>query len=220
MTPERFEKLRRVLARRQPDLTVLLENVHKPHNFAAVLRTADAVGLFEAHAIIPDRKLRTSLVSAGGSDKWIHVELHPTIEEAAEALRDRELRLLCAHPVAEAIDYREIDFTLPTAVLFGQEKDGLTATARELVDELITIPMVGFVESLNVSVAAAVILFEAHRQRLAAGLYDEIRLDPEVYGRTLFEWAHPKLADYCRRHGLPYPPLGEDGEPTEPVEGS
>ncbi len=220
MTPERYRKLRAVLERRQPDLTVLLENVHKPHNFAAVLRTADAVGLYEAHAVIYDGELRTSLVSAGGSHKWVNVKLHREIGDAIRHLRERDLRVVGAHPDAGATDYRDIDFTQPTALLLGQEKDGLTAEALAAVDEVLAIPMAGFVESLNVSVAAAVILFEAHRQRSAAGLYDTPRLEPEVFECTLFEWAHPKLADYCRRHDLPYPALDEDGEPVDPPSAS
>ncbi|MDH3745240.1 MAG: tRNA (guanosine(18)-2'-O)-methyltransferase TrmH [Acidobacteriota bacterium] len=216
MTPKRFRRLRQVLGRRQPDLTVLLENVHKPHNFAAVLRTADAVGLFEAHAVIYETKLRTSLVSAGGSDKWIDVKLHNDIGQAIDHLRDRGFVLLGAHPGARAIDYRQVDFTQPTALLLGQEKDGLTPAAREAVDDLISIPMTGFVDSLNVSVAAAVLLFEAHRQRSAAGMFENSRLAPEIYDQTLFEWAQPRLADYCRRHDLPYPALDENGQPIDP----
>ena len=212
MLERRFRRLRSVLERRQPDLTVLLENVHKPHNFAAVLRTADAVGLLEAHAVVHDGELRTSLVTAAGSDKWVRARFHPTIEKAARALRSDGMRLLAAHPAPDAIDYREVDLTRPTALLFGQEKDGLTPEALALTDERIVIPMAGFVASLNVSVAAAVVLFEAQRQRSVAGFYDEPRLDPEVFERTLFEWAHPRRAEECRREGLPYPPLGPDGE--------
>lgn len=212
MLERRFRRLRSVLERRQPDLTVLLENVHKPHNFAAVLRTADAVGLLEAHAVVYDGELRTSLVTAAGSDKWVRARFHPTIEEAAAALRQSGLRLVAAHPAPDAVDYREIDLTRPTALLFGQEKDGLTPEALALADEHVVIPMAGFVASLNVSVAAAVVLFEAQRQRSAAGFYDESRLDPEVFARTLFEWAHPRQAEECRAEGRPYPPLGPKGE--------
>jgi tRNA (guanosine-2'-O-)-methyltransferase len=215
MLQRRFRRLRAVLERRQPDLTVLLENVHKPHNFAAVLRSADAAGLLEAHAVVADGELRTSLVSAAGSHKWVATRFHPEISAAAAALRERGFRLLAAHPVAAALDYRHVDFTRPTAVLFGQEKDGLTPQALDLADGALAIPMVGFVASLNVSVAAAVVLFEAQRQRFEAGLYDRSRLDRETFDRTLFEWAHPKLAQRCRRERRPYPPLGPDGEPLK-----
>lgn len=217
MTPERFHRIRAVLERRQPDLTVLLENVHKPHNFAAVLRTADAVGLLRAHAVVTDRKLRTSLVSASGADKWVEVELHETTSRAMAAFEDQGLQILAAHPTATAVDYRTIDFTRPTAVVFGQELEGLSPVALDAAAEAIQIPMAGFVASLNVSVAAAVVLFEAMRQRQAAGLYDGCRLEQAAFETKLFEWSYPDLASLCRRRGADYPRLGDDGELLGPV---
>jgi tRNA (guanosine-2'-O-)-methyltransferase len=212
MTPERFSRIRRALDLRQPDLTVLLENVHKPHNFAAILRTADAVGLFEAHAIPSEGGLRTSLVSASGADRWIDVHVHTDAQGAIEHLRSREFRVLAAHPGPNAIDYREVDFTMKTAIVLGQELEGVTAEILTRCDGSILIPMSGLVTSLNVSVAAAVILYEAQRQRLAAGLYDGSRLDPDLYRRTLFEWSYPRLARLCRRRGARYPDIADNGE--------
>ncbi|MEM7483462.1 MAG: tRNA (guanosine(18)-2'-O)-methyltransferase TrmH [Acidobacteriota bacterium] len=212
-TPERFARVREVLDRRQPDLTVLLENVHKPHNFSAILRSCDAVGICEAHAITPtgDRpKLHNAVTSGAG--KWLKVRSHDNIQHALGALKAEEFQVLAAHPAEGAIDYRQADFTRPTAVLLGQEKDGVSVNAAAGADGWIVIPMFGMVPSLNVSVAAALILFEAQRQRAAAGLYDRCRLDPEVYRRTLFEWAYPVLAERCRRHKVDYPELGEDGD--------
>lgn len=212
MTPERFRRLRRALDRRQPDLTVLLENVHKPHNFAAILRTADAVGLFETHAIPSEESLRTSLVSASGADRWIDVHVHADAPHAIDHLRSRGFRVLAAHPEATAVDYRDVDFTVTTAIVLGQELEGVTAKTLTRCDGSIRIPMNGLVTSLNVSVAAAVILYEAQRQRLAAGLYDRSRLDPDLYRKTLFEWAYPRLARLCRRRGARYPEIDDDGE--------
>lgn len=217
MTPERFQRIRAVLERRQPDLTVLLEGVHKPHNFAAVLRTADAVGLYRAHAVVSDRSLRTSVVSASGSDKWVEVALHDTTPDALSALRRDGLEILAAHPSKDAVDYRSVDFTKPTAIVFGQELEGLSDELLEAADAKLRIPMAGFVASLNVSVAAAVILFEAMRQRAAAGHYEKSRLDRQEFDRRLFEWSYPQLADLCRRRGVDYPRLGDGGELLDPV---
>ena len=212
MNPRRFRRLRSVLERRQPDLTVLLENVHKPHNFSAVVRTADAVGIWEAHAVVPEGGLPMHHVTAGGSRRWVGVRVHADLGGALEALREGDSQLLAAHPSPRALDFREVDFTRPTAVLFGQEKDGLTESALAAADHRIRIPMEGMVASLNVSVAAALILFEAQRQRRQAGMYDHLRLDPDLFERTLFEWAYPEIAEQCRRHGQPYPPLSPEGE--------
>jgi len=217
MTPERFQRLRSVLDRRQPDLTVLLEDVHKPHNFSAILRTCDAVGVLAAHATTPGGRVRRHKPTSGGSGKWVGVEVHASIAEALAALRGRGLRILAAHLGAGAVDFRRQDYTLPTAILLGQEKFGVSAEAAAGADACIAIPMQGMVASLNVSVAAAVILFEAQRQRAAAGLYEACRIEPELYHRTLFEWAYPELAAYCREVGHPYPRLDEAGEILDPV---
>ncbi len=217
MTPDRFRRLRAALDRRQPDLTVLLENVHKPQNFHAILRTCDAVGIATAHAVTPDGPLRSHSFVAAGSDRWVAVETHLEIGPAFAALRQQGLRVLAAHLAPEANDFRAEDYTRPTAILMGQEKYGVSEEALAAADGFVRIPMAGLVSSLNVSVATALILFEAQRQRAAAGLYDGPRLDPATYDKTLFEWAYPELADYCRRRGRPYPRLDEDGELLDPI---
>lgn len=212
MTPERFRRIVRVLERRQPDLTVVMENVHKPHNFSAVLRTCDAAGVFEAHAVTRDGTLAVADAVAQGTKRWVEVRTHAGLHEAFDHLRERGFRILAAHLDERAVDFREVDYTRPTALLLGQEKDGVTPEAAARADGWIAVPMAGMVASLNVSVAAAVVLFEAQRQRAAAGLYDRRRLDEETWRRALFEWAYPALAERCRREGVPYPPLGPDGE--------
>jgi tRNA (guanosine-2'-O-)-methyltransferase len=212
MTPHRYKKLRRVLDSRQPDLTVLLDNVHKPHNFSAILRSCDAVGVFEAHAVWQDAKLRPNHLTSGGTGKWVGIRTHADIATAVAELREHGFQLLAAHPGADARDYRELDYTRPTALLLGAELQGLGRAALECADARVCVPMMGMAESLNVSVAAATILFEAQRQRRDADLYAESRLDPARYQQTLFEWAHPAVAGYCKRHGFAYPTLDDDGE--------
>ena len=211
-TPKRFHRLRTVLDRRQPDLTVLLEDVQVPRNLAAVLRSCDAVGVCEAHAVWPGGRLKISRPASGGNRKWLPVRKHRTLAVALEHLKDWGLRVLAAHPAPEAIPFREVDYTLPTALLLGNEDNGLTEEALAGADAIVTIPMEGMGTSLNVSVAAALILFEAQRQRRVAGFYEGPRLDPETYARTLFEWTYPEIARQCRKRDVPYPRLGEEGE--------
>ena len=211
-TPQRYHRLRTVLDRRQPDLTVLLEDVQVPRNLAAILRSCDAVGVFEAHAVWPGGRLKISRPASGGNRKWLPVRKHRTLASALERLKDRGLRVLAAHPASQAVGFREVDYTLPTALLLGNEDNGLSEEALAGADSIVTIPMEGMGTSLNVSVAAALILFEAQRQRRSAGFYGRPRLDAETYARTLFEWTYPGIARQCRKRGAPYPALGEDGE--------
>jgi len=210
--PRRYHRLRSVLNRRQSDLTVLLENVHKPHNFSAIIRTCDAVGVFSAHAVYQKGKVPTFSETAQGSQKWVNVHTHPDLETAINHLKTQGCTLYATHLSDEAVDYRSPDYTQPSAIIFGAEKWGVSTQAMELVDQAIFIPMLGMVQSLNVSVAAAVILFEAQRQRLAAGCYNQPTLDADTYHRTLFQWAYPELAAAYDKVGKPYPPLGEDGQ--------
>lgn len=211
MNPERFKRLARALRRRQPDLTVLLERVHKSHNLSAILRNCDAVGVLEAHAIPPEEGLQIHSHTSAGTAKWVRLVRHRTIQAAIGDLKGRGFRILAAHPDPDAVDFREVDYTLPTALMVGGELLGLSGEALALADERISIPMVGMAQSFNVSVAAALLLFEAYRQREAAHMYDESRIAPEDMERILFEWAYPRIARHCRDRGTPYPSLGQDG---------
>ena len=215
MTPERWRTLNRVLNVRQPDLTVLLDNVHKPHNLSAILRTCDAVGVLAAHAVWPNPKLRPSGGIAAGADKWVPVHTHRTVDSAIRQLRAQGFRVLVATRSEHAQDYCLPDYIQATAFVLGAELFGVSAAACAAADQMIDIPMHGMVESLNVSVAAAALLFEAQRQRMQAGCYAASRLDRDTRRATLFEWAYPKIADHCRRHQLPYPDLDRQGAPSK-----
>lgn len=215
MTPERFRKLHRVLSARQPDLTVLMENVHKTHNIAAVMRTCDAVGVFEAHAVSEEGEIPRHHMVSGGTRRYVRVQLHDSIVTACDSLRAAGHQLLAAHFSDKAVDYREFDYTRPTAIVMGSELWGVSEAAAEHADHHVTIPMNGMVQSLNVSVAAALLLYEARRQREAAGYYETSRLPDDVFRTTIFEWAHPDIAERCREKGLPYPDLTEDGDLAE-----
>ncbi|MGD8428987.1 MAG: tRNA (guanosine(18)-2'-O)-methyltransferase TrmH [Ectothiorhodospiraceae bacterium] len=211
MSATRLERLRAALDRRQPDLRVFLEGVHKPHNLSAILRTCDAVGVFRAHAVIAEGDFTFHRNASAGVGKWVDVVTHADVATGIRAMQEEGLRVCAATLSPRAVDFREVDYTRPTAVLLGAELRGVSATAEALVDEHIVIPMDGLGQSLNVSVAAAVILFEAQRQRREAGLYNGCRLDPATYRRTLFEWMQPTVARYCRSRGLDYPELDGDG---------
>ncbi len=212
MNPERFQKLARALHRRQPDLTVLMERVHKSHNLSAILRNCDAVGVFEAHAIPPEDGLQIHSHTSAGTAKWVRLVRHRTIQDAVQELKGRGFRVVAAHPGPESVDFREVDYTEPTALMMGGELLGLSDEALSLADQRVAIPMVGMAQSFNVSVATALLLFEAFRQREAAQMYDQARIAPEDMERILFEWAYPRIARHCRNRGVPYPPLGQDGD--------
>jgi tRNA (guanosine-2'-O-)-methyltransferase len=165
--------MRQVLARRQPDLHVVVDNIHDPHNAAAILRTCDGFGAATVNLLYGAQE--PPELTAGVSvkaHKWLELRWFVDPRECLQALHDDGIRLLATHIDDSAVDFREIDWTLPTAVAFGNEHRGCTDELLKLADGTIQIPMVGMAQSFNVSVSAAIVLAEAARQRAAAGMYE------------------------------------------------
>lgn len=212
MSPERYQRINQMLDKRQPDLTVVMENVHKNHNLSAVVRSADAIGVHEMHAIWLTKKARLSGGTALGSQNWVKIHNHKTVGEALEATQGQGMQVVVTHLSEHSVDFREVDYTKPTAILLGQEKYGVTDEALDIADHHVMIPMVGMVQSLNVSVAGAVMLYEAQRQREQAGLYNKTQVSAEERHRVLFEGGHPIYAKACKRKNMPYPELDENGQ--------
>jgi tRNA (guanosine-2'-O-)-methyltransferase len=212
MTPERLERINKMLDQRQPDLTVCMEGVHKRHNLAAVVRTADAIGISDVHAIWKSEEMEVRGGSAAGSQNWIDVHNYNKTADAICALKKQGMQVLVTNLSDTAVDFHEIDYTKPTAIILGQEKFGASDIALEMADQHIVIPMVGMVQSLNVSVACSVVLYEAQRQRQLAGMYDTPRISEQRRQRFLFEGGHPIFSEACKRKGLPYPIIDEDGQ--------
>ncbi len=209
----RFERIKSVLNRRMSNLTILIEEVEKPHNLSAILRTCDAVGVLEAHAIFKQGTIPTFNSTAQGSQKWVNLRKHENIEMAIKFLKKKGFKLYGTSLNTNAKDYRLLDYSQSTAFLMGAEKWGLSDSALKLVDESIFIPMRGMVQSLNVSVASATLLFEALRQRESHGMVPNSGegVNETLYDQTLFEWSYPEVAKWCRSQGRHYPKLGSNG---------
>ena len=192
-----------------------MDDVHKPHNLSAVVRSCDAVGVLNVHAVTSSGDVRLMQKTAGGNRRWTSVHSHESVDTALETLRGEGFSIVASVSGNAGVDYRKIDYTRPSAIVIGGELRGLSAQAASGADIEISIPMQGMVESLNVSVAAALVLFEAQRQRMAKGMYEHSRLDTATYDATLLEWTHPKVAAYCRTRQLPYPKLDAEGNLVE-----
>ena len=214
LLPRRFERLKSVLNKRISNLTVLIENVEKPHNLSAIIRSCDAVGILEAYAIFNKDKLLTFNSTAQGSQKWVQLNQYKETTEAIKVLKEKGFKLYGTNLNPESIDYRKCNFNGPTAFVLGAEKWGISEEASNLMDEHIYIPMRGMVESLNVSVAASALLFEAIRQREVSNLMPKSGegLSQEKYKEKIFEWAYPEVANWCKSEGKKYPELNAQGE--------
>ena len=187
----RQARITEVLSARQPDLTLVLEDVHDPHNVSAVLRTADATGVLGVHTVYnvdaPPDDAYAATTSASAA-KWVEVTRHASIGECYRALREAGLLIAATALHPAAMPLYAVDLTQPVALVLGNEMRGVSPAAREGADIVIEIPMRGMVQSLNVSVAASVALYEALRQRDAAGMYASPRLSPELMAEMTTEW--------------------------------
>ena len=217
VTNTRYQRIVEMLNRRQPDLTMIMDGVHKTHNLAAIARTCDAVGIGWIHAVSPDGHLHLGHKRASGTEKWVAVASHANIEDAYRHLKREGFTIVAAVLRADALEFDQIDYTRPTAIAVGNELDGLSREALDGADACVRIPVQGAVKSLNVSVATALILYEAMRQRRAVGFYERCRISDEDFTRLAFEWTHPLVAAYCRRKGLSYPPLDDHGDLAQTI---
>ena len=217
--PRRFERIKNVLNCRMKNLTVLVEAVNKPHNLSAILRTCDAAGVFEANFISEKDKVKTFNSTAQGSQKWVKLNNHETTISAVSELKKKGFKLYGTTLNERSTDYRNFDYSENTCFVLGAEKWGLSDQLISKVDESIFIPMSGMVQSLNVSVAASILLFEAIRQRESKSLLPlkGEGLSAEEYEKTLFEWSYPELASIDRKSGNKYPKINQYGEINEVV---
>ena len=217
--PRRFERIKNVLNCRMKNLTVLVEAVNKPHNLSAILRTCDAAGGFEANFISEKDKVKTFNSTAQGSQKWVKLNNHETTISAVSELKKKGFKLYGTTLNERSTDYRNFDYSENTCFVLGAEKWGLSDQLISKVDESIFIPMSGMVQSLNVSVAASILLFEAIRQRESKSLLPlkGEGLSAEEYEKTLFEWSYPELASIYRKSGNKYPKINQYGEINEVV---
>ena len=215
--PRRFERIKNVLNCRMKNLTVLVEAVNKPHNLSAILRTCDAAGIFEANFICEKDKVKTFNSTAQGSQKWVKLNNHETTISAVSELKKKGFKLYGTTLNERSTDYRNFDYSENTCFVLGAEKWGLSDQLISMVDESIFIPMSGMVQSLNVSVAASILVFEAIRQREIKSLlpFNGEGLSIEEYENTLFEWSYPKLASIYRQSRKTYPTLNKYGEINE-----
>ncbi|WP_291912639.1 RNA methyltransferase [Chitinophaga sp. CB10] len=190
MTPERRERLLSVLNKRQGNLTVVLENVQDPHNISAVMRTCDAVGIQEIYVLntkIPRHK-KWGAKSSSSAAKWLTVHQFDNLEACMAALRAKYDKILATHLAHDAVSLYDIDFTGSVALVFGNEHEGVSDELIRLVDGNFIIPQMGIIKSLNISVACAVSIYEAMRQKSLAGHYDKPGLPESEYNALLEKW--------------------------------
>ncbi len=190
MTPERSSKLLSVLSKRQASITVILENVEDPHNVSAVLRTCDAVGIQDVYVINnkDPRRKRWGYRSSSSAYKWLSVHQFSDLDECIATVRQQYKKILTTHLSGDAVNLYQLNLTESIALVFGNERFGISEELIAMADGNFLIPQVGIISSLNISVACAVTIYEAYRQRTAAGMYESSSLPEQRVAEIKKEW--------------------------------
>lgn len=189
-TEKRIEKIESVLAKRQPGLTAVFENINDPHNLSACLRSCDAVGILEVHLVYHSGQPfpRLGEKSSASAKKWVTSTRYDSIEECFEVLRNNKFKIFTTHLSEDAVSLYDLNLTQKVALVFGNEHSGVSEKAVELADGNFLVPQVGMIQSLNISVATAVSLYEAFRQRNETGIYNSIQLEDSKFNDLVNEW--------------------------------
>lgn len=158
VTPIRRQKFIDILNKRTKHFTVVLEDVYQMHNTSAVVRSCDVFGIQKAHAIEVQHKNVLDKEIAMGAQKWVDLQYHSNTDTCIEALREKGYQIIATTPHNDSCLVEDFDVTKKSALFFGSERDGVSENVMKQADGFIKIPMVGFTESLNISVSAAIIL--------------------------------------------------------------
>lgn len=186
---KRSKKIDFVVRSRQHSLQAVLENIHDPHNVSAIFRTCDAAGIPAVSLIYNYEKFpRIGKKSSASAYKWVEKTNYRSVEECYSSLRKDGFNIIASSLSAASLDLYEIDFTRKTAIVFGNEHRGVSDEAANLADSVFQIPMFGMVQSLNVSVAAAITIYKALRQRKYAGMYPSKDLTEKAVKKIIDEW--------------------------------
>ncbi len=189
-TDRRRQKIRTVLEHRQNDLTVVLEDIHDPHNVSAILRTADAVGVREVQVVYKrERFPPIGKKSSASAWKWVTRRKFRSLEDCYSRLREEGYKIFASQLNSGSTSLFDLDLSRKVALVFGNEHLGVSSEAGALADGRFMIPMYGMIESLNVSVACAVALYEALRQRLGEGKYSKPNLAAPIVQTLVEEWS-------------------------------
>lgn len=196
MTPEREKKFKSAISKRQSSLTVIMEHVHDPHNISAVMRSCDAVGISDLYIIqeARNKEYQFGKRSSASALKWLNVHIFDHLEDCYEAVRAKYDTILTTHLSKEASSIYETDLTSSVAIVFGNEHAGVTDQAVELADGNLVIPQMGMIQSLNISVACAVTLYETLRQRDLKGMYNGQELTAAEQESMFQAWSIKKYS--------------------------
>ena len=185
----RIERLSNAIHHTQPDLTIVLENIHDPHNVSAIMRTCDAVGVRKINLLYTAEKFpKVGKKSSASAYKWIEYVKFKSLSDCYETLKAEGFLIAASVVDSKSVSLYDLNMNEKTALVFGNEHRGVSEKAATNADVMFQIPMFGMVQSLNVSVACAVTLYEAFRQRMTSGVFEKLKIDDAEFKKQLNEW--------------------------------
>ena len=188
-TKERIEKVKRVLSLRQPDLRIALEEVTNTHNASAVVRTCDAAGIMYLEIISASMEpFPINRAVSTRAEKWLKLNYYSSTTQCLTHLKKQGFKIAATHLGTEAVSHTSVDYTQPMVIVFGNESEGISPEALDLADYVIKVPMLGMVQSLNLSVSVGIILYEAMKQREKKNFYSQARLSSREFQDFLNSW--------------------------------
>lgn len=188
-TEKRLQKFQKVASQRQHSLHVVLENIHDPHNVSAIFRTCDAVGVPKVSLLYNIEQFpKIGKKSSSSAYKWVECDKYTTVDDCYNSLKEKGFKIYASALSEDAVDFYELDLSEKCAIVLGNEHRGISDEAAKQANKTFLIPMFGMVQSLNVSVAAAVIMYEAARQRYKKGMYDYSELAPDELDTIVDKW--------------------------------
>lgn len=188
-TEKRLHRITKAAESRQATLQLILENIHDPHNVSAIYRTCDATGVQNIGLVYTNEEFpKISRVTSSSANKWIETQRYKSVEECCCELHKNGFKIYASMLDENAVDFYELDLTEPVALVVGNEHRGISEEMQKLADKTFYIPMRGMVQSLNVSVASAVILYEAQRQRSLKGMYSVPSLPQNELDNLIDKW--------------------------------
>ena len=193
ISPERKERIADILSRKQPTLEVLLDNLSSSQNISAIIRSCDGVGVLNLYYSSPENlDLRIHKTITQGTHRWMNRTRIESTQKSdfIKAKQKQGVQVIATHLCKKSISFANIDYTKPTLIVMGNEKDGISQEVLSLADHAVIIPMRGMAQSLNVSVATALILYEAGRQLAIAGAYDTPQIPLEEREKIMDEWIY------------------------------
>jgi tRNA (guanosine-2'-O-)-methyltransferase len=196
LTAERQAKILDVVSRRTCNVAAVLENIYDRGNVSAVLRSAEAHGFQRVHVIELSEKFKSSDRVTQGADKWLDVTRWKSTIECTRELKRQGYQIVATHLDKNAVPIGEIDFTIPTAIVFGNEKDGISQEMIAEADRTVIIPMHGFVQSFNISVAAAIAFYHVAQERIRKlGKNGDLTEEEQLILRAEFSLRSSKNSD-------------------------